>query len=258
MTAEGILEYATAVALVFCRVGGFLVMSPVPGAWVPKQTRATLAVALGLTIGILLGPPRAPLSFGLELFPVAAKEAILGLFVGGAFRLVIIAAEFMSGLVSQASWLSVPSSMSPDFGGQTQAIGQLSMMLALLIAMAAGVHRTVLAYLLESFRALPVGSELAVTAGIPGFIRLVGQSFDVGMSLALPVLGISLAVQTALALVSRVAPSLQIFNVGFAVLVGSGVVTFMTSLPTISEGLLGYFRVIPPFLDELFVRIGGA
>ncbi|MBM4376319.1 MAG: flagellar biosynthetic protein FliR [Deltaproteobacteria bacterium] len=258
MAASGFVAYAIAIALVMSRVGGFMVLSPVPGAYVPQRVRAMLAVVLGLMVGLLMGPPKAELDFGLELLPLAVKEVIVGMLIGGAFRLVVIAAEFMAGLVSQASWLSAPSSLNPDLGGQTQAIGQISMMLALLLALATGVHRTVLAYLLESFRTLPVGTVTNVSGGIPPFLGLVGRSFDVGMSLALPVLGISLAVQTALALVSRVAPSLQIFNIGFAVLVGSGVVTFMASLPSISDGLLAYFQGIPSFLDELLLRMMGA
>lgn len=255
MTATGMLEYAIAIALVFSRIGGFLVVSPIPGAWVPKESRAMLAATLGLTIGILLGPPRAELHFGLDLLLVTAREAAVGLLIGGAFRLVIIAAEFMAGLVSQASWLSAPSSMNPDFGGQTQAIGQISIVLALLLAIASGTHRTVLAYLIESFRVLPVGSEMNISGAIPSFLSLVGRSFDVGMSLALPVLGISLAVQAALALISRVAPNLQIFSVGFAVLVASGLITFMSSLPMMAEGMVGYYQVIPGFLDDLLLTL---
>ena len=258
MVATGILEYTIAVALVFCRVSGFLVISPIPGAWVPKEARATLALALGLTIGVLLGPPRAQLTFGLDLVLVAAREATVGLMIGGAFRLVIIAAEFMASLVSQASWLSAPSSMNPDFGGQTQATAQIAILLALLLALATGTHRTVLAYLIESFRILPVGSEMNLGAAIPSFLALVGRSFDVGMSLALPVLGVSLAVQAALALVSRVAPNLQIFSIGFAVLVASGLITFMASLPSMAEGMIGYFQVLPGFLDDLLMRLSEA
>lgn len=143
-------------------------------------------------------------------------------------------------------------------GGQTQATAQIAILLALLLALATGTHRTVLAYLIESFRILPVGSEMNLGAAIPSFLALVGRSFDVGMSLALPVLGVSLAVQAALALVSRVAPNLQIFSIGFAVLVASGLITFMASLPSMAEGMIGYFQVLPGFLDDLLMRLSEA
>jgi flagellar biosynthetic protein FliR len=252
-----IVETAIAIALVLSRMGGFMVMSPFPGQWVPKQVRVALLLGLSLPIGLALPTPRTGLVFDLTLLPFAINEISVGLLIGGAFRMVVIAAEFMAGLISQASWLSVPSSMNPDFGGQAQALGQVSMMLALLLALGAGVHRIVFAYLLESFHVLPVGSVMHLTDGILPFLGLVARSFDVGMSLALPVLGISLAVQTGLALISRVAPSLQIFSVGFAVLVGTGLITFMASLPSISAGMLSYFQVLGPFLDDLLLRLVG-
>jgi flagellar biosynthetic protein FliR len=252
-----IVEYAITIALTLSRIGGFLVLSPFPGSWVPKQARVSLLLVMGLTVGMLLGPSKLAVPLSLELVPVAANEVAVGLLIGGAFRMVIIAAEFMAGIVAQASWLSAPSSMSPDSGGQAGALGQVSIMLALLLALGAGVHRTVFAYLLESFHVLPVGAAMNTRDGILPFLGLVGRSMDVGMSLALPVLGISLAVQTALALISRVAPSLQIFSVGFAVLVGAGLITFMASLRAIGDGLLAYYQVIPPFLDDLLVRLAG-
>lgn len=255
MTSVGIVQHAVAIGLVICRVGGFFVLSPIPGAWVPQRFRAFLALVLGLLVGVSLGVTNDALQFDLNLLPVAAKEAAIGGFIGGAFRLVIIAAEFCASLIAQASWLSAPSSMNPDFGGQTQALGQVAIMLALLLALGAGVHRTVLAYLLESFRVLPVGSDAAVASGVPPFLTLVSRSFDVGTSLAFPVLGISLAVQTALALISRVAPSLQLFSIGFAILIGSGIITFIVSMPAIADGLLDYFRVLPGFLDDVLLRL---
>lgn len=253
----GLAEQFTTVALVMSRIGGFLVLSPFPGTWVPRQARVALLVVLSLCVGVLFAP-REAVPIDMHLASSAARDFAIGLMIGGAFRLVIMVADFMAGLVAQASWLSVPTSMSPDHGGQGQALGQVSMLLALLLALAAGVHQTVLAYLLESFRVIPLGAQVTLTAGIEPFMELIGRSFEVGTSLALPVLAVSLATQTALALISRVAPSLQIFSIGFALLVVTGLLTFLASLRAIAHGLLRYYEVLPTFLDDLLRRISGA
>lgn len=257
MNDFGLGDQVSTFALVMSRMAGFVVLSPLPGTWLPKQARVALVVVLSLTLGVSFAPARS-IPFGLELAAAAASDFTLGLMIGGAFRLFVMAADFMAGLVAQASWLSVPTSMSPDHGGQGQALGQASILLALLLAIASDVHHVVLAYLLESFRVIPVGAPVTLTAGVLPFVELVGRSFDVGMSLALPVISISLAVQTALALVSRVAPSLQIFSIGFAVLVVTGLVTFMASMRSIAEGILRYYEGLPPFLDEILLRMMGA
>jgi len=257
MVPSYIVAVALTSALVFCRIGGFLVLSPFPGAWVPMRMRVALLISLSLSVGVLMAPPVAPVAMDLDLLLVAASDFLVGLFIGAAFRLVISAAEFMAGMVSQASWLSAPVSMNPDMGGQSQVLGTVSTLLALLVAIGAGMHRIVLAYLLESFNALPVGTMAHIPAAVPTMVELAGRSFDVGMRLALPVLAVSLAVQTALAILARVAPSLQIFSIGFAVLVGSGLVTFMASLPSIAAGILRYLGTLDAVVAELFQLLAG-
>ena len=218
MTPARIAELAAIAALVVCRLAGFLVISPFPGRWVPARIRALVVLAIAV-----------PLSFGthavghvgldIRLFVLAISDFVLGLLIGASFYLILVAAEVMGGMVSQASWLQAPTSLSPDLDGQKQVLAQVAMLFAVLLSINLGTHRIVLAYLLESFRALPVGTTIAPEAAVPSLIELAGRSFDVGMRLAVAVFAVSLAVQAALALVSRVAPSLQIFSIGFAVLV---------------------------------------
>ncbi len=254
MDLSHVISTAALMALVLCRIGGFIVISPFPGAWIPKKPKVALLISLAFTVGLSM-PENHELRLDMLLLPAAVNDFFVGLMIGGTFRFVLSAADFMAGMVSQASWLSAPVSMNPEMGGQSQVMTQVSSLLALMVALSAGVHRVVIAYLLESFHALPVASEMNVYDGLLPFVDLVGQSFDMGMRLALPVVAVSLAVQTALALVSRVAPSLQIFSIGFGVLVATGLITFMASLESIAAGVLQYTNVVSPFLDDILTRV---
>ncbi len=251
MGLQWLLEIAAAGALVISRLAGFVVLSPFPGKWVLPRFRAALVIALALPLSVSMPMPEAQLGFDLGLGLLGCADFMVGLLIGAAFRFVLAAAEFMAGMISQASWLSAPISINPETGGQSQVLAQVAMLLAMLLALSAGVHRVVIAYLLESFHALPVGTVTAIPETLPAYIDLAGRSFDVGMRLAVPVFAVSLAVQSALALVSRVAPSLQIFNVGFAVLVASGLVTLGASLPAIAAGMARFNATLPEFLDEI-------
>ena len=162
MDPSKLIDQIATIALVLSRVSGFMVLSPFPGAWVPRKARATLVLTLSLAVGLLVGTPKVPVALDLNLLPVAVSDFAVGMLIGGAFRFTVSAAEFMAGVVSQASWLSTPLSMNPDMGGQTQVLGQVSMLFALLLALGAGVHRIVLGYLLQSFYVLPVGGTATV------------------------------------------------------------------------------------------------
>ncbi|MCA9622518.1 MAG: flagellar biosynthetic protein FliR, partial [Myxococcales bacterium] len=206
---------------------------------------------------VALGLPAVSLPVELDaaMLLAAGLEVLLGAMVGFCFRLFLAAADYLAVMVAQVSWLSVPTSMSVDGGGQSQALAQVAALLALLLALGVGAHRIVLAYLLASFDALPVGSPLALAAGTPVLLDLGGRALDVGLRLAVPVFAISLGVQAGLAMVARIAPSLQIFNVGFAVLVATGVVTFGQSLRSVAVGLVSFYGTAPDLLDDLFTRV---
>jgi len=120
-----------------------------------------------------------------------------------------------------------------------------------------GVHRTVFGYLFESFHVLPIGTPVSIPAAIVPMVEVVGRSFDIGMRLSLPVLAVSLAVQAALALISRVAPSLQIFSIGFAVLVATGLLTFMASMRAIAAGILHYLATLPNLIEHVLTLLSG-
>lgn len=255
-----LMDRFVVVALVTSRLGGFLLTSPFPGDWAPVKARITLALALGLPIALALPSiAGAEITFGLDprLALAAISEIALGAAVGFAFRLLVGAADYMAAMVAQVSWLSVPTSMSVDGGGQSQALAQVSSLLAVLVALSIGAHRVVIGYLLASFEALPAGAPMMIGASAQTLVPLAGRCIDMGMRLAVPVFGISLGVQAALALVARVAPSLQIFNVGFAVLVASGLVTFAASLRSISQQLARFIGGLPSILDELLTLVAG-
>jgi len=255
-----LLERAVTMALVFARLGGFMIISPFPGKWMPRKVKVATLVCLAFVLGLGMPAPAAPTvtAQGLDIFVIAglvASDFALGTFIGAAFRFFLDVAELMAGLVSQAAWLAQPIAFNPEMGGQSQILTQMSSLMAMLLIMATGTHRVVLGYLLASFELLPAGATLHFSTGALSLIELVGRSLVVGMQLALPVLAIALAVQAALALISRVAPSLQIFSIGFAVMVASGLLTFMASLPGIASGMLDYFSGLPGFVDQLMLEL---
>jgi flagellar biosynthetic protein FliR len=256
MTPEHVVELASGAALMLGRLGGFVVVSPFPGRWVPARVRVLVVLGLALPLSMAAPPSAIPVALDYGLVLAAGLDFLVGVFVGAAFYLVLAAAEFMAAMISHASSLATPMSMNPE-SGQQPVLGQVGVLLAMLVALGAGVHRVVLAYLLESFRALPIGSAIHVQAAIPAYIDLAGRSLEVGMRLAMPVFAVTLAVQGGLAIVSRMAPSLQIFNVGFAVLIVTGLLTFAAAIPSIAQGIFDYTATLPLFLEDLFHKLKG-
>lgn len=247
-----LLGQATTTTLVATRLAGFVVVSPFPGERVHTAGRMALVVVLAFLVAHTIpGPEHVP-EIGLALVVPALTELMCGILMGACFRFVLAAADVVGGISAQTSGLGSASLYDPSIGATDTVLGTAMGLLSLCLALSTGTHRIALAYLIESFRSLPVGGPIAVHLGAPVLIDLGGQCLSVGVRLALPVIAVSLAVQSALAMIARAAPSLQIFSIGFSVLIVTGLLALAASLPAIGSGLLEQSRQLGPALDRLF------
>ena len=250
------LAQASLLALVAARISGFVVTSPFPGERLPATARLALVVVLAFLAASFVPATAVKPELGLALIVAAITEFVCGVMIGAAFRFLLSAADVVGGVSAQSSGLGAASLYDPSIGAPDSAIGQVMTLLAILVALGVGAHRVALAYLLESFRALPVGAAMNVPLAAPVLIDLGAQCLVIGVRLAMPAIAVSLTVQAALAMVSRAAPSLQIFSVGFAVMIAAGIATIMASLPTVGTGLAEQAGELSPLLDRLFEALG--
>jgi flagellar biosynthetic protein FliR len=243
--------YAATFALSAARVGGFVAISPLPGEHAPLQARLGLVLVLSMVVTPLVIAPGAAPELGLALLVPAVTELCVGLLIGLVFRFVLGAADVLGGVLSQAVGLGMPSLFNPAAGAQDTAVGEIMGLFAMILALGVGAHRVVLAYVLESFRAVPVGSAVHVASSAPLFFELAGRAVAVGAHLAMPVVATAVAIQLVLALVARAAPSMQIFSIGFTVLLLVGFGTLMASMPAIAAGLVDHLALMSSALDRL-------
>ncbi len=241
--------------LVVARISGFVVASPFPGADVPRTARVGLVCALSYVSMLNAPAPLVPLAFDPSYLLKAAIEVTFGVAIAFVFRILLAAAEVAGELISQGTGLGAPALLNPTLGVEESALSRVVTLLAMLLVFASGTHRIALAYLMRSFDAVPVGSDIHVSGAAPVFAELAAQSVAVGFRLAMPVVAMALVTQVALALIARVAPSLQIFNIGFTILVGVGILTFGASLPDMATWLGEHFASIGSVMDRVLLSI---
>lgn len=240
---------ASVFALVASRIAGFVVASPFPGRNVGATQRIGLVVVLTWLCCAIAPPGAGAGPLDMALAGRALLEVGCGVVVGMVFQFTFTAADVLGGVLSQASGLASATVLNPTLEAPETAIERVVSLGALALALGMGVHRVALAALLGSFRALPVASPLALQAPAYACAELAVQAFALGVRLATPVLAVALLVQVALALISRAAPTLQIFSVGFAILFASALLTLLASLDDIGAGLGSHFGGLASFLD---------
>lgn len=215
----------------FLRIGAAVGVAPVFGArTVPVRVR--LGIALVLTAVVVPLVPAAPHVDMLSASAVflAMQQILIGLAMG--FALLVAFAAFILGgqIVAMQMGLGFASLVDPQNGVQTPMVSQLYVLLATLIFLAFDGHLMLIQALVNSFHHMPLGMIGLGGNGIWRLVSLGSEVFAGAIMVALPAITTLLLVNLAFGVVTRAAPQLNIFAVGFPVIIVSGLFVIMVTL----------------------------
>jgi len=233
------------------RVLAVLAAAPVLG-----QMRIHSRVRIGLAIGIVLViapslpalPQVAPGSAMGML--ILINQMVIGLAIGFALRLVFTAVEMAGDLIGLQMGLGFAMFYDPANVQHTPIVGQFLGLLATLVFLAINGHLLIISALIESFHTLPITLEPLHGGFFQTLARHGAIVFLAGLQLALPLIVTLLVVNLALGVLTRAAPQLNIFAVGFPVTLAIGFGALILTLP--------YFApLFQKMLDQAFRFVAG-
>jgi flagellar biosynthetic protein FliR len=219
---------------VFTRIGAALFLVPGFGE---RAVPVRLRLGAALALAVLLMPMIAPTvenvpNTASALAKVILAEALIGLVIGLAFRLLVIALQIAGSVAAQN--LSISQMFGAGVAPEPEpTIATLLGMGGIVLALVAGLHVHLVAalaglYRVPPFGLFPDGGELAEWT-----TARVSEVFSVGLSLALPFVAIGFAYNLALGALSRAMPQLLVALVGAPLLIGLGLIVLYLSLPEI-------------------------
>jgi flagellar biosynthetic protein FliR len=227
-----LLQWVTPLLWPFVRVLALFSALPVFGQrTVPARVRVALAFLIALCAQVSL--PAMPVAAldSPTAFMLVAQQVLIGLSIGFAVRVVFAAVEFAGELIGLQMGLNFAGFFDPVTASQGTAAGRFfGTMVAWLFIVING-HLTVIAAVVQSFQVFPAAPEPfaflhAVQPQVWGT-----ELFQLGTWIALPMIAMLLFVNLVLGLVSRVAPQMNVFAVGFPVTLGVGLVGMLLTLP---------------------------
>jgi len=216
---------------------------------VPVRVRIALAFFIAVAAQATLPPMPAVALDSMAALLLAAQQVLVGLALGFAVRIVFAAIELGGEMIGLQMGLNFASFFDPATASQTNGVGRLfGAMVALLFVVIDG-HLAVIAALVQSFTAFPVSTDVL------GWLRTLqpqlwgAQVFQLGLWIALPLVGMLLFINIVLGVISRVAPQINVFAVGFPVTLAVGLVGMLVTLPMMQspftmalERMLANFR----------------
>jgi len=244
--------WAGRVMWVMARVAGLFLAAPIFGATaVPAQVRIALVVLLTLVL-----VPLAPAS--VDPLTVAGvvtllEQVLVGGVIGFVLWLSFQAAAYAGQAIAQGMGLGFAESVDPTGVGSSPSLGQFYLLLVTLLFLAMDGHLRLIALLAESFRRLPPGAGNVTPAGLHAVALFGGELFLGAVRVALPALTALLVVNMGFAAISRAAPSMNLFAVGFPITLCLGFVALWLSL----RSLPGAFGAIEDRAWALMRELAG-
>ena len=214
------------------RVGGLFLVAPVFGdKVVPQRIRLCVMLILAFVLA-----PLAPTSIDLmsaDGVATMVSQVLLGAAVGFVLKLVFEAVSFGGQLVGQSMSLGFAETVDPRGGGSSPVLSQFYLLMVTLLFLAMDGHLRLIALLADSFHTLPPGHAVIDANGLHAILLFAAHLFGGAVRVALPAMTSLLMVNIGFAAISRAAPSMNLFAVGFPITVTLGFVALWLSLRSV-------------------------
>lgn len=200
-------------------------------------TRAKIGLSLLVALAMQASLPETPvISFNdPQALAVVVQQVLIGLSIGFAVRVVFSAVELAGEVVGFQMGLNFAAFFDPSMNTQSSAVARFFSQMASLLFVVMNGHLLVLMAVTRSFEAFPVSPHFLDALAAMQLQRLGAELFASALWIALPMVGILIFTNMALGIISRVAPQMNIFAIGFPITLVVGIVGIAVTLPMLDQ-----------------------
>ena len=243
ITEEQIAVFIQHYFLPFSRIGMMFMIMPILGSRVVSaRVRLVLASLVTVIVVPLLPSFDSPPPLSLEAILLVFRELVLGALLGFTFQIVFQLFVLSGQYIAMKMGLGFAMMNDPTNGVQTTVISQFFLMLTTVMFVSVNGHLYLISLLVESFQSLPVGYFSFHPEKYISLVQLASWMFSSALVFALPVITSLLFINIAFGVMSRAAPQLNIFAVGFPF-------TLVCGLALVWLGLANYYESFSENMD---------
>jgi flagellar biosynthetic protein FliR len=234
------------------RISGFVLTAPATseGA-VPGLGKIVLTLSLAFLLGPLVEVPADLSIFSAAGMLAAVLELLIGVSIGMVVQLAFEALVFAGQSISLSMGLGFATLVDPQRGAQVPVLGQLFMIFGTLTYLAINGHLMLLGALAQSFHTLPIGAAHIDRGFLITVVLWGARVFDTGLLIALPAVIALVIVNLALGVVTRAAPQLNLFGIGFTITLMSGFLVLLAGLDGLMSGIAGLIHTALMAVSDL-------
>lgn len=254
ITGVELTSWLASVMWPFMRIGAMFSAAPILGSRsLPVRVRVLLAFMIAALLQPVIPAPPVVDLISAESLLISIYQVFIGLAMGFILQMVFSAFVIAGQSVAMAMGLGFASIIDPQNGVQVPVVSQVFLIMVTLIFLSLHGHLLIIEVLAESFKTLPVGPLIPSADALWQLIIWGSTMYAGGILVALPAVAALLLVNIAFGVTARAAPQLNIFAVGFPVMLMVGLIFIILTLPTItghlSHLMLEAFSLIQRFLQ---------
>ena len=236
----------------FIRIGAFLMVMPVVGgSFVPVRVRLLLAIALTMVIAPLVPPTATQEVLSPAGLVMTIQEIGIGVALGFLVQLVFDAIALGGQVIGMSMGLGFAVFLDRARGISIPVLGQLFLMLGMLVFLSLDGHLAMIRLLAESFQAWPIAAGNLTLPVMAELLGWTGQLFVLAMKIALPAITALLVVNLSFGVMSRAAPTLNLFAVGFPVTMLSGFAVVFLNMNVLVENVAEHLQLALTAVSQL-------
>ncbi len=221
---------------VLLRVSAMLASTPIFSArMVPLKVRLTIGLLLTWMVLPLVPSAPAVEPLGPIGLLISMHQVLIGLAMGFTLQMVFAALTVAGESVAMSMGLGFASMIDPQNGIQVPVLSSFYVVLGTLLFVALNGHLALIGMLVDSFNTLPIGVEGLGPERIWQLVTWAGRMFMGALLVALPALTSMLLVNLTLGVITRAAPQLNVFAVGFPMTLLLGFVLLLLSIPSLAR-----------------------
>ncbi|MFM2482645.1 flagellar biosynthetic protein FliR [Celerinatantimonas sp. YJH-8] len=216
--ADIVLNWLSLYMWALMRIGGLLmVMVPFGGRAVPARVRLLLSITVTFAV-----VPSLPAVHGIELFSVRSflvviQQLLIGFAIGFITQMVMQTFVLAGQVIAMQTSLGFASMVDPTNGQNSPVVGQFYMLLATLIFLGLDGHLQLIRLIVMSFKTLPIGEFGLSGIHFQQIAAWYSQLFYAALAMTIAAIVAMLMINIAFGVMTRAAPQLNIFSIGFAV-----------------------------------------
>jgi len=211
-------------------------------AAMPRRTRLILGLAIAIGLSPALPPMPAVPPGSIAGLWIIAQQMMIGIGMGFAARIVYAAVDLAAQFISFQMGLGFATFYDPLSAANTPVLAEFFNLLALLVFLSLDGHLIYIATLAQSFVIIPVSGTPFSVNSWRNLAELGGQLFASGLLLSLPVTIALIITNIAMGVLTRAAPQLNLFALGFPLTLMGGFIVIALILNDLAMPIQAIFE----------------